>query len=322
VNIRQLSYFTAIAACGSFVKGAAALHISQPSVSSQIKLLEEELGIQLLERRPNGVVLTLEGRDFLQHAYTILGAVDAARDSIRANQTNEVGRVAVGIPGSISAVLSVSLVEAVQRQLPNVQIRVVSGLSGHIQKWVMDGELDFGLFYADGPVPGADIKNLFVEDLYLAACQKADIEHLLTANGELQMRKLSLIPMVLPCSKHGLRRIIERATAALGIKLHVKTEIDASEQLKQMVRRTGCFTILSLAALQDETCAPLFTARIIDPPIQRVVSIFHVTGRPLSRAARRVENILFEVISVELEKGWWRSATSTSPAVGAVQSFI
>jgi LysR family nitrogen assimilation transcriptional regulator len=316
VNIKQLNYFTAIATYGSFVKGAAALHISQPSVSAQIKLLEEELGIQLLERRPDGVVLTLEGRDFLQHAYTILGAVDAARNSIRAYKTNEVGRVAVGIPASISTVLAVSLVEAVQLQLPNVQIRMVSGVSAHIQKWVMDGELDFGLVYADGSVPGADIENVLVEDLYLAARRKADIDHLLTPNGELQMRKLSSISMALPCSNHGLRRIIERATAGIGIKLHVKTEIDASEQLKQMVRRTGCFTILSLAALHDDSCEPLVTARIIDPPIQRVVSLFRVTGRPLSRAARRVENILFEVIAIEVGKNRWRSATETSPAGG------
>jgi LysR family nitrogen assimilation transcriptional regulator len=136
------------------------------------------------------------------------------------------------------------------------------------------------------------------------------------------MRKLSSLPMALPSSAHGLRRIIERAAAATGIKLHVKAEIDASEQLKQMVRRTGCFTILSLAALQDETSAPLATARIVDPPIQRVVSILHVTGRPLSRAARRVESILFELISAELEKGWWRSADGTSPLVSTVQSSI
>jgi len=311
MNIKQLSYFVAIAEHGSFVKASANLHISQPSVSSQIKLLEEELGIQLLERRPDGVVLTLEGKDFLQHAYTILRAVDAARDSIRAYQTSEVGRVAVGMPNSISAVLAVSLVDAVQKLLPNVQIKLVSGVSGHIQKWVMNGELDFGLVYADGQVPGTDIQNLLVEDLYLAARRRDDIEGLLSPGGELPMRKLGSLPMALPSTAHGLRRIIERAAASAGINLQVKTEIDPSEQLKQMVRKTGCFTILSLAALQDEGKAPLAVARIVDPPIQRVVSILHVSGRPLSRAARRVENVLLELISEELKKGWWRPARSS-----------
>jgi LysR family nitrogen assimilation transcriptional regulator len=311
VNIKQLSYFVAIAEQGSFVKASAVLHISQPSVSSQIKLLEEELGIQLLERRPDGVVLTLEGKDFLQHAYTILRAVDAARDSIRAYQTSEVGRVAVGMPNSVSAVLAVSLVDAVQRQLPNVQIRLVSGVSGQIQKWVMNGELDFGLVYADGQAPGADIQNLLVEDLYLAAQREEHIQALLTPGGELPMRKLGALPIALPSTAHGLRRIIERAAAAAGINLQVKTEIDPSEQLKQMVRKTGCFTILSLAALQDEAKTPLAIARIVDPPIQRVISILHVTGRPLSRAARRVENVLLEIISEEVKKGWWRPARSS-----------
>lgn len=310
MNIKQLSYFAAVAEFGSFVKASASLHISQPSVSAQIKLLEEELSVQLLERRPEGVVLTIEGQRFLQHAHTILGAVDVARESMRTYQTDEVGRVAVGITGSLSAVLTVSLIEAVQSQLPNVQIRVVSGLSGHIQKWVLDGELDFGLVYAEGPVPGADIKSLFVEDLYLAAREHHQIAHLLTATGELHMRDLGALPLVLPCAEHGLRRIIERAAAGSGIKLRVKTELDAPEQLKQMVRRTGCFTIFSLAALQEETCPGLITARIINPTIQRKVSILHASGRPLPRAARRVKTILHNIISAELKKGWWQTATS------------
>jgi LysR family nitrogen assimilation transcriptional regulator len=125
------------------------------------------------------------------------------------------------------------------------------------------------------------------------------------------MRKLGALPIALPSTAHGLRRIIERAAAAAGINLQVKTEIDPSEQLKQMVRKTGCFTILSLAALQDEARTPLAIARIVDPPIQRVISILHVTGRPLSRAARRVENVLLEIISEEVKKGWWRPARSS-----------
>ena len=67
MNLRQLSYFVAIAEQGSILKAAQVVHISQPAVSAQIKLLEEELGVQLFERRPAGVLLTPEGRDFLRH---------------------------------------------------------------------------------------------------------------------------------------------------------------------------------------------------------------------------------------------------------------
>jgi len=72
------------------------------------------------------------------------------------------------------------------------------------------------------------------------------------------------------------------------------------------VRRTGCFTILSLAAVQNDPAdGALVTAHIVKPTIDRKISIAHTTGRPLSRAARRVKEILKTLFEQELDKGWW-----------------
>lgn len=77
-----------------------------------------------------------------------------------------------------------------------------------------------------------------------------------------------------------------------------------------MVRYTGCYTILSLAAVQnDSTNGALITSRIVKPTIDRVVSIAHTSGRPLSRAARRVEHILKTLLTEEIAKGWWKTAS-------------
>mgnify|MGYP001606574038 FL=1 len=167
MNLRQFSYFVAIAEHRSFLKASQALHISQPSVSAQIKLLEEEIKVQLFERRFDGAILTPEGRDFLVHARTVLDAVNAARSSMQVHQSVEVGRVAVGIPGSLTPLLTVPLIESVQRELPNVQLRVVSGLSGHISRWLLEGVIDFGLIYANSIVAGLDVERLLEENLFL-----------------------------------------------------------------------------------------------------------------------------------------------------------
>ena len=147
MNLKQLTYFVAIAEHGSILKASQAVHVSQPAVSAQIKLLEEELGVQLFERRSDGVLLTPEGQEFLGHANQVLSSVESARESMRVYRATEVGRVSVGVPGSLISLLTVPLVEEVQKQLPGVQLRVVSGLSGHIQRWISDGTLDFGLVY-------------------------------------------------------------------------------------------------------------------------------------------------------------------------------
>jgi LysR family nitrogen assimilation transcriptional regulator len=229
---------------------------------------------------------------------------------MRVHQSAEVGRVAVGIPGSLTPLLTVPLIETVQREMPNVQLRVVSGLSGHISQWLLEGVIDFGLVYGNSFAPGLDVEKLLDENLFLAAKNKAAIESLVDNKGEIPAYKLTGLPLVLPGREHGLRSVIEDALSKVNLSLNVTAEVDAPEQLKEMVRRTGCFTILSLAAIQnDPVHGALVTSRIVKPTIDRVVRIAHTSGRPLSRAARRVEDILKALLTEELAKGWWKTAS-------------
>lgn len=313
MNFKQLSYFVAIADHRSFLKASQALHISQPTVSAQIKLLEEELQVELLERRFDGTVLTPEGRDFLVHARTVLNALVEARASMRVHQSEEVGRVAVGIPGSITGLLTVPLIEFVVRELPSVQLRVVSGLSGHISRWLLEGSIDFGLVYGSAPMPGLDLEPLLEENLFLVARDTASLQRLLNGRRECEARNLVGLPVVLPGREHGLRTVIEDTMQRAGVALHVIAEVDAPEQLKEMVRRTGCYTIASVAAIRHDPHETDFAiAPIVKPTIVRVVSLAHTTGRPLSRAARRVERHVKAIIAGELARGWWKTATGSA----------
>ena len=310
MNLKQLGYFVAIAEQRSFLKASQLLHVSQPSVSAQIRLLEEELGVQLFERRPDGTVLTPEGRDFLVHARNVLESVEAARQSMRAHHAAEVGRVAVGIPGSISPILSLPLIEAVQRECPNVRVKVVSGLSGHVYQWIIDGTLDFGLVFAGAAVIGLDMDALLSEQLVLVARSRDDVAQWLTPAGEVRLADAARLPLVMPGRDHGLRKVVDDAVRRIGIALNVTTELDAHELLTEMVRRTGCFSILSLAALRvGDGNAPVFAARIVEPCIERRVSLAHASGRPLSRSARRAEGIVRHLLREQLAQGWWTTAT-------------
>lgn len=309
MNLRQLSYFVAVAEHRSFLRASQVLHISQPSVSAQVRLLEEELDVQLFERRPGGTVLTPEGKDFLVHARTVLDALEAAKASLRSHRGSEVGRVAVGIPGSISPVLSLSLMEAVARQCPNVRLKVVSGLSGHLHQWILDGTIDFGFVYGTEPVAGLD-KDIFLsEQLYLAARSREDAAGLLDAAGDVPFSRMKGLPLVMPGPEHGLRKALDETARRVGVSLNVSTELDAHELLPEWVRRTGGYTVLSLAALRTAGgFRPVFTARIVDPVIERHVSVAHASGRPLSRAARRVEALARGLLREEVGQGWWESA--------------
>lgn len=311
MNLRQLSYFIAVADQRSIIRAARVLHISQPSVSTQIKLLEDELGVQLFERRQEGSILTQEGKEFLSYARSALDTLAAAKATLRSHQVTEVGTVTVGIPGSLSTMLSLQLIEEVQAQCPNIRIRVVTGLSGHLSRWVMDGTLDFGLVYLDAPVLGLDLELLMKEHLFLAVSERNSAwARGQSFAGSIHLASLGHIPLVMPSREHGLRALVEKVSSSVGVQLAVRTELDASELLVQCVLRTSHATILSLAALQgirlreDE----IYTAHIVDPVIERRISLAYASDRPLTRTARRVEMILRDLLRSCSHTKWWKYA--------------
>lgn len=311
MNLRQLSYFVAVAEQHSIIKAAELLHVSQPSVSTQIKLLEEELEVLLFERRREGTLLTPEGKDFLAYARSALDTLAAAKANLRSYQAAEVGTVSVGIPGSLSSLLSLDLIEHVRQKYPSIKVKVVTGLSGHISRWVMDGILDFGLLYASDPVLGLDMELIMTEQLFLAtSLDNCAAIASRCEDGQIQLCSLSDVPLVMPGSEHGLRVLVNNVAKKAGSRLNISTELDAPELLLECVLRTSHSTILSLAALKGwrNSGLELFTAHIVDPVIERRISLAYASDRPLTRTARRVAAILREQLDGELARGWWTFA--------------
>ena len=103
MDLRDWRYFVVIAECGLNLAASEQLHIAQPSLSIRIKALEQELGVELFERRPRGVALTNEGRELLTHARQILHAAETARESVRLRAKTAVGTVNFGVPTSLAA---------------------------------------------------------------------------------------------------------------------------------------------------------------------------------------------------------------------------
>jgi LysR family nitrogen assimilation transcriptional regulator len=307
LNLKQFTYFMAVAEQRSFQKAANTLHISQPSISAQIKLLEEELGLLLFERRFDGVTLTPEGREFLGHAKHIHSTVQSAKQAMAQLRSVEHGSVAVGLPGSLTSLLAVPLIRTVKRELPHVKLRIVSGLSGHLQGWLLTGEVDLGLIFSTYETDELVTTPLISEDLFLAGHIDSFRRDLLDHNGELQARFLDQFPLVLPGSGHGLRRVIDDAVVGPGIRLDIIAEIDAHEPLQEMVLGTQCYTILSLAAVHRQP-RQIHTARIVGPSIKRTIYCATHSKRPLSAAARRVEQLLKLQLTDSLAEGWWRNA--------------
>ena len=313
MNLRDLRYFVAVAESGSILAASERLHVAQPSISVRIRTLEGDLGVALFERRPRGVVLTAEGEELLVHARLILGSAETARESLRRHANSPVGTVNFGVPTSLSAVLSVPLVEETLAALPNVRLRIVESMTGYIIDWLRSGQLDLGLVFVDNPISGVQTEKLLVEELHLAAGTPAALKKLTNARGEVPMEKLAEVPLILPTQRHGLRSLIDQHLRRHGVSSKVIIEIDAFLQIQRLVQRGRGMTILSLAALHESPLTPpLVTARIVRPTIPRTVSLAHVDDRPLTKAAREVARLAAKLLRGQAAEPWWHAKPTAS----------
>ena len=323
MDFRQLRYFVAIADAGTISGAAQRLGVAQPSLSQHVLRLEEEVGADLLVRTSRGVVLTESGAILAKHARNILKYVELAREEVRHHGQEPRGRVAFGLPSSISMVLSVPLVEAARTRLPTVSMRVVEAMSGHILHWLDEGEIDLAILYNASDLKRHAVTRLLTEDLYLIGVPSA-LPGQPTAGwvgrDAVSLAEVARMPLILPSREHGLRALIDQQARATGIALNVVAEVDALSQIRALVMRGEFVSILSLSAVHQELVqAQLTAAPIGDPAIRRSVDLVRNPAHTLSRASIEVERLAIEIIRELISRRVWRARWehgSVDPAIG------
>ncbi len=168
---RRLHYFVTIANIGSLGGAAQALHIAQPALSRQLRLLEEEVGTPLMYRNARGVTLTPAGQSYYQSARKLLDDGAAAAALALRTAAGEVGHLGLGFSEIYAWHEDVlRALQAYRRASPGVTFTIEALLSGSVIERVLDGHLDMGLAYI-GPLPddGQLAVAPWIEDEYLLA---------------------------------------------------------------------------------------------------------------------------------------------------------
>jgi DNA-binding transcriptional LysR family regulator len=149
-TLRQMAYWLAVVEEGSFTRAAERMHVSQPSLSQQVRALEAELGGELLERLPRSVRLTPAGKAFLPHARMGVRSAERAMRSARSALALETGELEISTVRSIAAGLLPDLISAWRKQRPGTTIRLHEmNHRSHSEEAVRDGLADIGI----GPPP-------------------------------------------------------------------------------------------------------------------------------------------------------------------------
>jgi DNA-binding transcriptional LysR family regulator len=144
-ELRRLRYFVAVATERNFTRAAERLHVAQPALSRQVRLLERELGVELLRRTTHEVTLTDAGRFLLERAPAVLDATDDLRRAVRAFGAGEQGSVVVGYGASAGYETAPRLLEALAQALPKLEVSARLMATGEILDAVGGGAIDAGL---------------------------------------------------------------------------------------------------------------------------------------------------------------------------------
>jgi LysR family transcriptional regulator, nitrogen assimilation regulatory protein len=288
LDLRQLRYFVLVAEAESLSRASATLSIAQSALSRQIRKLEDNLGMPLLYRHGRGVTLTEEGAKLLTSAKPILSRIEEIERQLKADRKAVRGAVKLGLPPSISAVLSGPLLQEFRANYPEASLRIMDGFSVHIHEWLASGRLDFAIYYAPAKSPGLHMEPLVAEDLYLFGPNKRVGPFLRRRRTTIAFQELATLPLVLPAAQHGLRRQINRAAARKGVKLRVDVELDAVAALKDMVQSGGGYSIMNYGGIAAEVEAGLFNAcKIVNPAIEHTMVLATTPHKGLTVATQQ-----------------------------------
>jgi LysR family hydrogen peroxide-inducible transcriptional activator len=235
MNIRDLKYVVAVAEERHFGRAADKCHVSQPALSGQIRKLEDSLGVALFERTNRTVRVTPVGERIVAQARRLITLSDEIVASAQAARDPLAGPFRLGMISTIGPYLSPLILSAIRREMPDLSLTLVEGLTIELERRVANGELD-GAVLATVPVdPHLTDISLYDEPFWIALSH----EHPLAGQETIGLAELAHEELLLLADGHCLRdQVLDACHAATGAA-------------KANTRETSLETLLALVAAGD-----------------------------------------------------------------------
>jgi LysR family hca operon transcriptional activator len=249
MDLRHLRYFIAVAEEGSFISAAERrLHTSQPSLSRQIRDLELEVGVKLLERKARGVILTAAGQVFLDNARLVLMQLDATVEAARrAEQPKKPGFVVGFLAGQEVIWLSETL-RILQEEAPGTDITISSLSSPELANALMQNRMDVALLRRETQTSGLAFKLLIKEPLVVIL----PANHRLAKHKTIRPQELVKESLIAGSTKLApvLRSIVKEYAARSGISLNQKYNVENISGGMSLVASTGSLMLLPIYGIK------------------------------------------------------------------------
>ena len=290
IKLKDLRYLVAVADALHFGRAAERCFVSQPTLSAQLKKLEQYLGVQLIERQPNNVSLTGAGEQIVARARRILEASDEVVTLARAHRDPLAGRLRLALLPTIGPYLLPRVSQAIRRALPRLELRLYEHQTAPMLEKLRCGELDLGVLALPVDLEGLEARELFAEPFTVAVPDR----HRLAKRERVQVADLEDETLLLLEEGHCLRDQALEVCSRVGAGESQDFRATRLETVRQMVATGAGVTLLPELA----TKGAYGDAR-------------GVTVLPFAKPApvRRVGAV-------------WRKTTARRPAIDAVCKLI
>lgn len=292
LELRHLRYLLAVADHGNFTRAAEELHISQPTLSQQIKQLERTLGAQLLDRTGRTVRLTDAGRAYAHHARGALRDLAAAERAVHDVQDLSRGRLRLAVTPTFTAYLVGPLAAELHARHPGISLTVRETSQDRIESGLLTDEFDLGIAFRGPHLPGVTATALFTEHLTLVTGTGAGTDAPFT--GPLPVQDLADHRLALLTGDFATRGHIDDYFARHGVSPRIAVEANSVQALTEVVQRTPLATVLPDAVTHDH---PRLARLPLEPPLPtRTVTLLHRTEAYRSAATRAFTELVHDLV--------------------------
>lgn len=290
MNLRDLRYLVTLAEVLHFGRAAEACHVSQPTLSTQIRKLEEELGVALVERAPRHVMLTPAGHDIAARARRVLAEVEQMRETARRTSDPEAGSVRLGVFPTLGPYLLPHVVPRIRARFPRLELLLVEEKTEVVLHMLRDGKLDAAVLAMPLHEDWLETEFLFEEPFLLAVPEG----HPLSGHRNLRLAELSNQNLLLLEEGHCLRDQALEVCSLAGAGEKEGFRATSLETLRQMVAAGVGVTLLPMLAVKPPV-SPSENIRLLafrDPPPSRRLALVWRKSSAMSAFLQQLATVL------------------------------
>lgn len=287
LNLDQLRALSEVSALGSFSAAAKRLHLSQPAISLQIRELENRFGVALLHRVGKRAIATAAGRELIAYARQLFDLSERAHAAMRRHKDGQVGRVRIGTGATSLIHLLPSVLRALRKSSPDIDIAVVTGTTGDITDRILADQIDIGLVTLPVDERVFTVKRLRSDRLI--AILPADSTNV---PARMKPADVAIAALILEDERANHSRLVRDWLRAAGLEPRPVMQLDNIEAIKTVVEAGLGMSIIPDRAVAARHDSRRFILRHLTPPLRHSLALVHRRDRAPDEAAMIVMRAL------------------------------